>query len=193
MPQTKVGNRIKQMPLTPLEREVIVGCLLGDGTLSQAGKYYRLRVEHTSKHWEYVEWKFELLKRLCLSEANHVAAHASLRFGTVGHPSIAQLRNAWYRPNKQVPPNLVLTSLMVAIWFMDDGTKHRDTVDISVHNFSECDLQILRDQLLNKYNVRTTVNSDAKGHRLYVIKESYPDFKKLVKPYIVECMAYKLP
>jgi len=193
MPQTKAGNQVKQTSLTSSEREVLEGCLLGDGTLSQAGKHYRLRVEHASKHFEYVEWKHSLLKRLCISDVQYVSAHSSLRFGTVGHPSITALRQVWYQPKKGVPSDLVLTPLIIAIWFMDDGTKHRDTVDISVHNFSECDLQVLCNQLLNKYNIQTTVNSDAKGHRLYVVKKSYPRFKKLVKPYIVECMAYKLP
>ncbi|OGB73719.1 hypothetical protein A3K24_02695 [candidate division Kazan bacterium RIFCSPHIGHO2_01_FULL_44_14] len=81
---------------------------------------------------------------------------------------------------------------MLAVWFMDDGTKHRDTVDVSVQSFSRENLQSLRDQLLTM-GVQTTINSDSKGNRLYFIKSSYPVFKKLVKPYIVECMAYKLP
>ena len=82
--------------------------------------------------------------------------------------------------------------MTVAIWFMDDGTKHRDTVDISVHNFSLESLDVVRKQL-SAMGVETTINSDAKGHRLYVKKSSYPNFKKLVQPYIVKCMEYKLP
>ena len=81
---------------------------------------------------------------------------------------------------------------MIAIWFMDDGTKHRDTVDISVHNFSDESIEILKNELL-RYGIETTVNSDSKGSRLYIIKRIYPLFKELVKPYIVKCMAYKLP
>ena len=193
MSQTKVGNYVKQTPLMSLELEVIQSCLLGDGTLSQSGKHYRLRIEHSSRHWQYVRWKYNLLKRLCLSEIQYIPTHNSLRFGTIGHPEITELRHIWYQPIKQIPSGLALTPLMVSIWFMDDGTKHRDTIDISVHNFSDDDLQIPRDQLLRQFNIQTTVNSDSKGCRLYVVKKSYPNFKKLVKPYIVECMAYKLP
>ncbi len=75
---------------------------------------------------------------------------------------------------------------------MDDGTKHRDTVDFSVHNFKKSDIVRLQ-KIFRKYKVQTTINSDGKGSRLYVIKRSYPAFKSLVKPYIVKCMAYKLP
>ncbi len=192
MSPTKQGNLIRQTHLTSQEIEVIQGCLLGDGTLSPSGKNYRLRIEHKSAHWDYVEWKFALLRRICTNQSQYVSAHSSLRFGSVGHPDIAKMRKHWYCPHKQIPQDLVLTPLMIAIWFMDDGTKHRDTVDFSVHSFSSENLQSLRAQLL-KMGIETTINSDARGNRLYVIKHSYPEFKKLVKPFIVGCMAYKLP
>ncbi len=70
------------------------------------------------------------------------------------------MRQEWYRPKKQVPKLFRLTPLILAVWFMDDGTKHRDTIDISVHNFS---------------------------------KKSYFCFEELTKPYILKCMARKLP
>jgi hypothetical protein len=155
-------------------------------------KHYRLRVEHSSHHWEYLKWKYNLLKRICATDVQYIAPHASLRFGTVGHPEITSLRQKWYHPHKQIPDDLVLTDRMIAIWFMDDGTKHRDTVDISIHSFSDESINNLRRQLTDR-NINTTVNSDGKGKRLYFLKESYDRFKELVKPYIVECMAYKLP
>ena len=192
MPQTKLSNQIKQSQLTSAEKEMIIACLLGDGTLSKSGKNYRLRIEHNSKHKEYVEWKYNLLKRICISEIQYIAAHSSYRFGTIGHPEITLLRQIWYQPAKQIIAGLELTPLMIAVWFMDDGTKHRDTIDISVHNFSPVSIEMLQKQLL-RFNVKTTINSDSKGARLYVLKKSYSNFKTLVKPYIVECMAYKLP
>ena len=192
MSQTKFANQIKQIQLTPLETEMIIACLLGDGTLSKSGKNYRLRIEHNSEHKEYVEWKYNLLKRICISEIQYVSAHSSYRFGTVGHPAITLLRQIWYQPIKQVISELELTPLMIAVWFMDDGTKHRDTVDISIHSFSLASIEILQTQLLD-YSISTTVNSDSKGRRLYILKKSYQNFKRLVNPYIVKCMAYKLP
>ena len=175
-----------------METEVIIACLLGDGSLSKSGKNYRLRIEHNSKHREYMEWKYNLLKRICISEIQYIASHSSFRFGTVGHPQITSLRQLWYQSTKQIVKELELTPLMIAVWFMDDGTKHRDTVDISVHNFSPQSLERLRKQL-STFGIETTINSDSKGARLYVLKKSYPNFKTLVSPYIIKCMAYKLP
>ncbi len=192
MSHSFLGKSIRQTALTVLEREIISGCLLGDGTLTKAGKNYRLRIEHAFASREYVNWKFQLLKRLCVSDVQSVIGRQSWRFGTVGHPEITGMRSLWYNPIKQVPENLRLTPLMMAVWFMDDGTKHRDTVDFSIHSFSDESAQALRNQML-QLDVKTTINSDGKGKRLYVLKSSYPNFKKLVSPHMVTCMAYKLP
>ena len=192
MSQTKLGNQLKQTALDALEKEIIVGCLIGDGSLTKAGKHYRLRIEHAFKDKEYVDWKFGLLKRLCVSNVHSVSQHRSLRFGTIGHPEMTALRQVWYRPSKQIPSDFVLTPMMMAIWFMDDGTKHRDTVDISVHSFSKESLDILQKQFLS-FEIATTINSDSKGSRLYVLKKSYLNFKKITSPYIVKCMERKLP
>ncbi len=193
MPQTKIANQIKTTKLSPKEMEIIVGCLLGDGTLSKSGKHYRLRVEHTVKHKEYVKWKYNFLKRLCISNIQFNKTNLSYRFGTVGHPAITSLRRKWYPSgHKIIVTKLRLTPRQLGILFMDDGTKHRDTINISVHNFARTDIEKLQKQLRN-FNIHTTINSDSKGYRLYVLQQSYLNFKKLVKPYIVKCMAYKLP
>lgn len=192
MSQTKAGNLVKQSSLTSFEIEVITGCLIGDGTLSISDKNYRLRVEHTVRHKEYVNWKYESLKRLCVHPPQYVPQHASTRFGTVGHPQLNSLRQVWYQSSKQIPNDLVLTPLMISIWFMDDGTRHRESIDISIHNFSTHSARNFLLQL-KTYGIYATVNSDQKGKRLYVKQKSYPVFKKLVKPNIVQCMAYKLP
>jgi hypothetical protein len=190
--RSTLANQIKHLALSAEELEFICGCLIGDGTLSKSGKEYRLRIEHSSRHWEYVEWKYQKLRRLISSEIQHVVSHSSVRMGTVGHPEISNLRNKWYCPAKTIPNDFVLTPLTIAIWFMDDGTKHRDTIDISVHNFSVDCLTRLLEQL-KTFNITATINSDGKGKRLYILKSSYPTFKNLVKPYILSCMAYKLP
>lgn len=192
--QSKLGNLLKSYPLLKEEIGVIEGCLLGDGSLGSSGKHYRLRIEHKIAHSEYVWWKYTLLKRITVSQPQKIPSHNSIRFGTIGHPQITLLRNKWYGKNntKKLPKNFELTNLSIAIWFMDDGCKHRDTVDISVHNFQLTDIKKLQ-KMLNVYNISSTINNDSKGYRIYIKKQSYPAFKKLVKPYIIKCMAYKLP
>lgn len=178
--------------MTAQEIEFVEACLLGDGTLSRSGKHFRLRIEHGVRQLEYVEWKYQKLQRLCISPPVYVATHRSVRFGTIGHPQLTIMRQAWYRSHKCVPPDFRLTPESLAIWFMDDGTRKHRTVDISAYGFSKGEIQRLCGQLA-AWGVTSTINGDSRGFRLYVRQKSYPVFKELVKPYIHECMTYKLP
>jgi recombination protein RecA len=193
MSHTREANRLKSIKLLPLEKEVIVGCLIGDGSLEKSGEHYRLRIGHTIRHRDYVRWKYNLLQRICITEPRYVPATRSLRIGTIGHPELSEIRYKWYLNGvKTIPLDFKLTPLMIAIWFMDDGCKQGKSVDFSVHCFSEESIEILRENLV-EFGIETTVIFDGKDSRIYVRRRSYDCFENLVKPYIQKCMAYKLP
>lgn len=192
MGATRQAYNLKSKSLSPEEVNFIQACLLGDGALVKSGKQFRLRVAHKMAHKEYVDWKYANLRRLCVSKPAIDAINQSFRFGTVGHPEISSLRELWYQPTKQIPSQFQLDKRALAVWFMDDGTRIHNTVNFSVHSFTESSIVFLQ-KLLLQMNITTTIQSDSKGKRLYVKQSSYPVFKNLVKPYILPCMAYKLP
>ena len=193
MAHLREANVLKNTKILPSEMEVIIGSLIGDGSLEKSGKHYRLRVGHTVRHSEYVRWKYKLLQRFCITDPQYVPTTESLRLGTIGHPELSKLRHKWYTNGiKEIPIDFRLTPLMITIWFMDDGCKQGKSVDFSVHSFSVKSIQILRKELA-EFDIDTTINFDGKGHRIYVRRSSYDSFKELVKPYIQPCMAYKLP
>lgn len=193
MAHIKEANYLKTIPLLPFEREVVMACLIGDGSLMKSGKHYRLRFGHTIRHSDYVKWKYLLIKRLCVTEPQVVPKTKSMRAGTIGHPELTKMREQWYENGvKFIPANFRLTPLTIAIWFMDDGCRIRRSVNFSVHNFSEESIRTLQNEL-ETFGILTTIQFDGKGSRLYVKQSSYESFKGLVKPYIQPCMAYKLP
>jgi hypothetical protein len=191
-----LSDEIKKLVINKDEEAVIIGCLLGDGTLSKSGKYHRLRIEQKADHKEYVGWKFKLLERLCATPPQFNSKNNSYRFGTVGHPKLSELRSIFYGKDKSINRIVLggINELSIAIWFMDDGYKIHNTVGISSNNFSDIALEQLK-ELLKKMEISTSLQKDKKGKRMYVRSESYSSFKKLVKPYVnqVKCMAYKLP
>ena len=103
MGATRQSYNLKSLNLHSEEINFIQACLLGDGTLSKSGKYYRLRIAHKLSHKEYVKWKYANLKRFCVSEPAIDNTNQSLRFGTIGHPQISGLQKLWYQPTKQIP------------------------------------------------------------------------------------------
>ena len=198
MSNVKESGLIRKRVLTASEKRFIVGCILGDGAFSKSGKEVRLRIEHQEKHKEYLYWKFEKLKSLCLNSPQYVKQHKSYRFGTVGHSGITKLKDLFYNSNgeKEVPECIgkFMSAIGIAIWFMDDGNRMHNTVSISVHNFSEksCGRLLL---LMETFGVNAKIHFDGHGKRIYVPQKFYRTFNKLVKPYVEEipCMAYKLP
>lgn len=192
MGASKLSYKLKLNPLTIDNISFIQACLLGDGSLMQSGKHYRLRIAHKQAHSEYVNWKYQQLKNLCVSIPTVDRTNNSLRFGTVGHPDISEIRELWYRPTKEIPCNFLLDARTLAIWFMDDGGRTRNTVNFSVHSFSVDSINYLQ-TLLVQLGIFSSIHSDGKGPRLYIKQPSYQIFKELVKPFILGCMAYKLP
>ena len=196
MVRNSLSNRIKDLVISEFEEQFIIGCLLGDATLSKSGKFHRVRIEQKADHKEYVDWKFNQLKRLCLTPPQFNSKHNSYRFGTVGHPKLTELHSIFYNTDRSINPTILdkINALSIAIWFMDDGYKIHNTVGISTNNFSEVALMQLK-SLLEKYGISTSLQKDKQRKRTYISSKSFQSFKKLVKPYIdkVQCMAYKLP
>lgn len=176
--------------------EVIIGCLLGDATLSKSGKFHRLIVEQKSTHKEYIEWKFDWLKRSCVARPQFNREHNSYRFGTVGHPELSKLKFDFFGKDRSINPLILdkISPLAIAIWFMDDGYRIHNTVGISANNFSEPALSQLL-ELFKRFGISTSLQKDKRGRRIYILSSSYRSFNNLVKPYVsqVKCMAYKLP
>ena len=88
-----------------------------------------------------------------------------------------------------------LTSLALAIWFMDDGYKCKQGVCFATHCYSLESLEILQQILkenfdLSKHHVISLTGESS--WRLYISKSKMPRFASLVKPYMLDCMMYKL-
>jgi hypothetical protein len=196
MVRNTLSNQIKDLIINEVEEQIIMGCLLGDATLSKSGKFHRIRIEQKAEHKKYVEWKFNLLKRLCITPLQFNPKNNSFRFGTVGHPQLTNLYSTFYNQDRSINSSILdkINALSIAIWFMDDGYKIHNTVGISTNNFSDQALEQLREKL-KKLGVSTSLQKDKGRKRTYISTKSFKSFKKLIKPYVdqVACMAYKLP
>jgi hypothetical protein len=98
---------------------------------------------------------------------------------------------------KILPSNLedYLTPLALAIWFMDDGSRLKHGgLRIATNNFTKKEVESLCVILKLKYNLICSIHSAGlnKGFILYINKQSKTEFIKLVKPYILPSLIYKL-
>jgi hypothetical protein len=98
----------------------------------------------------------------------------------------------WYTPKKRIYKEDLykLEGLGLAIWYMDDGYKPKyGGCFISTNCFSFEDLEIVKKMFLEKFNIRVTYNSK---HVTYISAKEFPKFVKLIEPYIIPSMRYKL-
>lgn len=183
------------------QEEVIIGCILGDGYLRKlkGRKDAFLEINHSIKAKEYVDWKYQCLKDLVVSPPksrfqNKDKSKMAYRFFTKQHPLFTKLWQEFYQNGKKIiPKNFRLSPLILAIWFMDDGSKTKKN-DVYL-NCQQFDLQSQRRLLhaLRLLGVRARINRDKKYYRIRIYKESLPRFVKIIKPYLHPTMRYKLP
>jgi hypothetical protein len=102
----------------PVQVQVILGSLLGDGRLEGRAGERRLRIAHHADRAEYVWWKYERL--------GVFAAHAPLlrgerlEFRTIAHPVFDDLAPLFAGPDRKRVREL-LAPLGLAVWMTDLG------------------------------------------------------------------------
>lgn len=196
-----VRNIRDSLNLTEIQKGVLVGKILGDGSLisTLTGKSYRLQIEQKAEHKDYVLWTAKVFGDWVLTQPKYLAQHQSFRFRTLSHSQMAELRRIFYPVKKKIIPltikEIFVHPVSLAVWFMDDGSlsTSKKTVTISTHSFSRDENNLLVDCLRCNFNLQVNLNYDSKGYRLYIPVNSISRFKKLVIPYIHPVMMYKLP
>lgn len=184
--------------LSPYQKSVLTGTLLGDGSLFSDGwsKNYRLQIVQGDIQKDYLFWKFEVFRNCCSSEPSYQEGNRSWRIRTISHVEFNPYAEIFYRNNKKVIiPDILekLEPLSLAIWFMDDGSFRDTGYILNTQSFTYEENQCLRMCLINKFFLEdVSIQKDRKWWRLYIYKNSKEKFRELVRPYIIPSMIYKL-
>lgn len=187
---------------TPLEEQVLIGSLLGDGNLTRQKGNKRgtiFSVSHCLKQKEYIEFKHDILKRTSspitlytFNDNRFNKQYQEYSFRLHSNTQLNKMFENWYTPKKKIYKEDLykLEGLGLAIWYMDDGYKPKyGGCFISTNCFSFEDLEIIKKMFLEKFNIHVTYNSK---HITYIPAKEFPKFVKLIKPYIIPSMKYKL-
>ena len=186
--------------LSDYQREVLIGTLLGDGSLNSDGwsKNYRLNITQGDKQKDYLFWKFEGFRNCCVSSPSYQKLNDSWRIRTISHREFNLYAGEFYpRGRKTVPQNILnlLTPLSLSVWFMDAGAlgSRCDGYVINSQNFTYQENEILRLYLNRKFSLNEiSIHKDKKWWRLYVRKGSLARFRSLIEPHMIPSMKYKL-
>jgi hypothetical protein len=186
--------------------QVLIGSLLGDRHLEKRGNGVRAKFEQTNRNVEYLMWfhKFFAIQGYCSNETPKLFkqikknnfVYYGYKFRTYSFSSFTWLYESFYiNKVKHLPINLLselLTPMALAIWFIDDGSLLGKGYKIATSCFEKEELDKLCELLYNKYNLECSLHKDKEYFNLYIKSASANHFAKLVEPYMINSMKYKL-
>ena len=187
--------------LTPLQEQVLVGKMLGDGTLTvkQNNGMNTANVAWGQKEEDYTDWCVNILHDLgtkggCVTSGYGTTMYRGRTKNTV---AIYNLFSSWaISGTKEVPKNIKLTPISMAFWYMDDGTlchaeDQEDRVRFATNGFSleSCE-HLVRE--LKRYDIEAAIK-DYKGNTIGLTADNAEKLFLLIAPYICESKKYKLP
>ncbi|HCM38314.1 TPA: hypothetical protein DIS61_06705 [Patescibacteria group bacterium] len=200
-----MGNTVgSRGVLTSKQKEIIIGTLLGDGHLEKNGKHTRLRVDHYNKHKKYVFWLAKelipfSLKPRAINETDKRSGKVYSRWhiSTKSLQLFDEFRALFYRGRiKIVPRNLeaLITPLSLAIWYMDDGFRRKDSKGfyLCTSSYTQEEHKVLQEVLFKRFMILTKVHHQREYLRMFIPSASANTFNGLIKPYVLPDLNYKL-
>ena len=187
--------------------QLLIGSLLGDGCFCLQGKScknYSLVIGHGIKQEKYLMYKFNILKKHNLANNIQYRTHEDIRFKTPeyreckvksrNHPIFTKVRKLCYdnTGHKRVNEQFVkdIKPLGLAIWYMDDGYVTKSSCIFSTCSFTKEEQEILSKILLEKFDLHFTVGSN--DNSMYLHSYDFDRFVKIIKPFVIPEMQYKL-
>ncbi len=182
--------QIQTSELTEFQQAVLVGTLLGDGSIAKHGHQHRLFVKHATAQIALAAWKREVFADFTSMPLHHFDQRLNRT-----HQAFSMWRERFYRDRRKIVPDGIeelLEPAAVAAWFMDDGTADRAGVSFQTHSFKVDEVELLATALNHRYALKTSLNRNKGAWVVYVHGSSVEALKALVGAHMLPELAYKL-
>lgn len=198
----KTGRIERQLPdFTARQKSVLLGSLLGDGSMSAPGSATaRFSEGHSLKQREYTDWKADVLEPFVSSRYASTKRNPDGRefhawnFATVSTTKLRPFYDLFYAAGHRVfPASLpqVIDPFALAVWYLDDGgimNKYYPRI-----TFGLDDVSLERAlEALEALGLTATVHP-GKGAKTLTFSGQDELFFSLVQEHVPECMSAKLP
>lgn len=201
------GKISGNLEITNELQQILIGSLLGDGSFvygSGRCKNCFLSIGHSEKQLEYLRYKVGIISKYGFTNKIYKYSYSNTRYKSGNlttyyyktnlHPIFTQIRNQSYDLNgiKRINQEFVsdIDPLGLAIWYMDDGYVTKNSCILSTCSFTQEEQRVLADILLKKFNLHFNIGKH--DNSMYLQAKDFPLFVKIISPYIISCMQYKL-
>ncbi len=177
--------------------------------------------KHSTKQKEYLFWKFNEFKSVCLEknlkhysqyDKRYDKIYTGWSFYTKANTDIETCIKEFYKSGVKEVSNKILeylTPLSIAVLYMDDGTtdffhrfiikddyKHTPRLKFCTDSFSIESCNNIVEWFKSKYDIDTyLIERELKtrmGYRVVIHNNSIENFINLIRPYIIPSMLYKI-
>ena len=181
--------------LSYIQKEILKGKMLGDGSLQSNA----IQFSHKKEHESYIDYTLELLQNIAGNKQKDIISGYGTRMArarTISHHIIADVFKDWFNDGKKQIPKIQLSPISLAFWYMDDGSlqhneKQNDRIGLATNSFNEQSIDNLLLALKKMGIIGKKIKSD--GWRIRIKADESDKFFTLISPYVPECMQYKLP
>ena len=201
-----------QPKLGPREKSIILGIMLGDGSMyKDTANNVRIQIRHCKQQKLYCDYIYHTLKHLRPTIKNiaikgctinnkevlpSIQTEVRLSLGKVLLPMYEE----FYSTGKKVIPWSLMkhyTAESLAFHFMDDGSKTEQNGKIngfilSTNGFTWEEAQLFTKFLLGRFNLECSVNKCQNKPIIRIHYSSVNRFINLVKPFILSSFNYKI-
>ncbi len=154
IPREVCSNLNKDLfKLNEIQKQVLIGTLLGDGGLRFRGKNCRLHIKHSIHQISLVNYKREVFDNITSMRVNEFRQavgkidYSFAEFVTLTHPEFTKYYNLFYPSSKQIIPknigSLLVKPLSLAVWLMDDGSAEYAGASLQTHGFIKVEVEKL--------------------------------------------------
>ena len=196
--------------ITKESRNLLIGLLIGDGTISNNNVF---KIAHCEEQKDYLEWKINQLNEAGIRN-NGLKWYISTKGYNTGKqvcytqlnviPFIKVLRRVIYKPTKKLNRKLLnrLSAREIAIWYMDDGHINYRKSNNRIHGFyikiATClpkeDLQIIIDYFKEVWDIQFYMFHEGKRENSYSLccgtKEGIK-FINIIRKYVEQVPSMK--
>lgn len=189
--------------LSHIQEQMILGSLLGDMNIGKPRKHHptcRLALVHSTKQRELFMKKVEILgefmrdyKEYDYFDKRTNNTYSTIRGNSKSHKIFNDLYNKLYingiKTITQEYLDMIDHPIALAYWFMDDGCNQGV---LATNSFTEFEVDLLQEWLKKKWNITANKRHSGNYFILKIASESRLNFDKLISPYIIPSMQYKL-
>lgn len=183
-------------------KSCLIGMLLGDATIERTSpKSSRMRISHSIKQRNYLQWKNSILERLTgVHTYDYLARIGDKQYPmtkttTNSIPLFSDLRNQMYFQGRKSITSHLLKALDwrgIAIWFLDDGYIEKNSAQIATNSFNEGEHLLIKKVLKERHGLHVSIGKRRQYYYLRFNVESTGKIVEWVKMLNIPGMEYKI-